>query len=84
MEGDSRAFIALQIRSLLPLVKQMIATGQGKEILSPALQAAQMRVNFAAKQQAVPLHWEGLVHFWFSELNRLGFTDQSVPVVRLR
>jgi hypothetical protein len=79
-----RAFIKLQMLSMLPLKKRLAAAGRGTQILEPALKAAEVRVKAAAKLERPVIHDDAMLHFWFEELRRLKLDDVRLPLIRLR
>ncbi len=79
-----RAFVMLQIWSMLPIDKRLFASGTGKPILDAELGFAKDRLSTARKGSANPIHRDGIPHFWFGEVHRLNVMGSSVPQVKLR
>ena len=51
--------------------------------MDASLKAAEIRIKQASKGEALPIPRDGMVHFWFGELRRLGMDDLTVPRVTL-
>jgi hypothetical protein len=79
-----RAFILMQILSMLPIEKKLIGAGMGKAILDAELGFAKGRLSAARKGYVSPIHRDGIPHFWFGEAHRLNVVGFSVPLIKLR
>ena len=79
-----RAFVKLQVLSVLPLRKRVYGDGRGTHILEPALRAAELRLKTARQWEEPGIHRDGVQHFWFGEIQRLKFEEFSLPFIRLR
>lgn len=78
-----RSFVSLMHLSMLPMKKKLIVSGEGKPIVTGAIADAEHRLSKACKGTPPIIHRDGVPHFWFSELRRLGLDDFSVPLVKL-
>ena len=79
-----RAFAMLQVWAMLPLKKRLIAAGEGKAILAGELAQAEHRLGESCRGGDVQIHRDGVVHFLFGEMQRLGITMFGVPLIQLR
>lgn len=78
-----RAFVMLQMWAMLPLRKRLVAAGAGRAILAGEIAQAEHRLVVASKGRVSPIHRDGVVHFLFGEMQRLGITGFTVPLVQL-
>jgi hypothetical protein len=79
-----RAFIMVQTGSMLAVKRKLIAAGAGKAILTGEIAQAEHRLGEVTKVGPSPIHRDGVVHFWFREMARLGLTGLTVPLIKLR
>lgn len=79
-----RAYITMMARAQLPLKYMLVLNGAGGPILARALAEMQHALKESSKDRPPVIHRDGVAHFFFSELRRLGLDDISVPLVRLR
>lgn len=79
-----RGLMTLMTRSLLPTKKALGFVGEGKSMMVGAITAAEVAMKKACRSSRPPVHPDGLLHFWFEEQRRLGLTDVTVPLVKLR
>jgi len=79
-----RGFVTLMMRSMLPLKKSLSLVGESRSLVVGAIAAAEGAMKKAQRDSKPCVHPDGLPHFWFRELRRLGLDDISVPLVKLR
>lgn len=79
-----RGLVTLMTRSMLPTKKALGFVGEGKSMAVGAITAAEIGMKKACRSSRPPVHPDGLPHFWFDELRRLGLTDVAVPLIKLR
>jgi hypothetical protein len=79
-----RALLMFFAYAMLPTKKKLIALGAGKPIITGELALAEHRLRLACKSGgASVVHRDGVPHFCFSELRRLGLDNLSVPLIEL-
>lgn len=79
-----RAVSAFQAEIQVAMQRQYVAEGRGRHILLPALKMAELRVAAERNGSQQVVHKDGVAHWCFKQLLRLGFEDQSVPFPTLR
>lgn len=79
-----RALFTMMARAQLPLKSMLVLHGAGKSVFAHAITEAKRQLDAACKAGPFVIHRDGLVHFFFAELRRLGLHDVSVPLVMLR
>lgn len=79
-----RGLLTLMTRSMLPAKKALGFVGEGKSVVVGALTAAEVGMKKARRTSPPPVHPDGLPHFWFGELRRLGLDNIAVPLIKLR
>lgn len=79
-----RGLTTLMTRSMLPTKKALGLVGEGKSIVVGPITTAEVAMKKARRFDRPPVHPDGLPHFWFEELRRLGLTDMTVPLIKLR
>lgn len=78
-----RALVMFQVLSMLPVERMYFGHGEGEVILKPAINAARLRLKTSSGGKP-PIHRDGVSDFWWRELRRLGFSELTVPFVKLR
>ena len=81
--APKRALVMFQVLSMLPMERMYFGHGEGEVILQPALSAAKLRLKTSSGEKP-PIHRDGVSDFWWRELRRLGFSELTVPFVKLR
>lgn len=81
---QKRGFVTLMTHSMLPLKKAVTLIGEGKSMVVGAMAAAEVAMKKGKQGSKPTVHPDGLPHFWFQELRRLGLDDIAVPLVKLR
>jgi hypothetical protein len=81
---EMRAFVSFMALTMLPIKRQLLCSGAGKPLVASAIANAEHRFKIARKRGPSPIHRDGVTHFWFSELRRLGLDDLKVPLIKLR
>lgn len=76
-------FVMLQVCSMLPVKRTLVATGALRALLAGELGAHEHRLATACKGAESPVHWNGMVHFWYPELARRELNDITVPLIKL-
>lgn len=79
-----RGLMTLMTRSMLPTKKALGFVGEGKAMVVGPITAAEVAMKKACRSARPPVHPDGLPHFWFEELRRLGLTNVTVPLIKLR
>lgn len=82
--AQQRAWVMLHLLSMLPMARRFSAQGAGRQILEPAVRQAVVQTNEAARGRRTAIHPDGVPHFWFHELRRLGFEDIGMGMLMLR
>jgi hypothetical protein len=77
-----RAWVMLQVWSMLPIKKRLMAMDTGRAILTGELAHAEDRLSRACKRHPCPIHRDGVPHFWFGEARRLDLRGLSVPLIK--
>lgn len=83
-ERNRRAYVTMMAMAQLPLKYMLVLNGAGGPILARALAEAQHSLREACKAAPPVIHRDGVAHFFFAELRRLGLEDIAVPLVKLR
>ena len=79
-----RGFVTLMARSMLPLKKALMLIGAGQSVVIGAIANAELELKKARRASEPVIPADGVPHFWFAELRRLGLDNISVPLVKLR
>lgn len=79
-----RAYLPFMVGAQLPLKSMLIANDAGKIMMSHALGEANRLNGIACKAGPPAIHRDGIPHFLFKELRRLGLDNINVPLVMLR
>lgn len=79
-----RGFLTLVTRSMLPMKKALILIGEGRSVMAGPIAAAEVSIKKGRREGQPLVHPDGLPHFWFRELVRLGRDDLAVPLIKLR
>lgn len=79
-----RGLVTLMTRSMLPAKKALALVGEGKAMVVGAIAAAEVGMKKASRASPPPVRPDGLPHFWFGEIRRLGLDEISVPQINLR
>ncbi len=79
-----RAWVILQVYSMLSMKKRYKAQGHGKSLLEPALSGAYERYRQLRSIDGPAIHRDAVLHFWAEEIRLLGLDDYRLPLVRTR
>lgn len=79
-----RAYVMLMALAQLPLKKMLVLHGAGGPIFAQAIAEAKRALKAACKAAPPVVDRDGVPHFFFPELRRIGLDDVSVPLVKLR
>jgi hypothetical protein len=79
-----RDLIELLLQALLPMRKKLMASGAGLPMLAAALAQSDYRLTTALKGRKPALHRDRLIQFVAGELQRLGMSHVSIPIVEHR
>jgi hypothetical protein len=78
----ARGYRELQVLSMIPMAKKLMAKGAGIPILEAALARAEYRLTASRKGRGSVIHRDGFPHFWAGEERRL-WLNRSVPLVKM-
>lgn len=79
-----RGYVTLMMRSMQPLKKSVVLIGEGRTLMVGAIAQAEENMKKARRGSEPAVHPDGLPHFWFQQLRRLGLDNISVPLIKLR
>jgi hypothetical protein len=79
-----RRLVVLASNSMLPLDRQILATGGGRDISRSGFAAIKAQVSRYHRGYKPLLHNDAMPHFWFQSFQKLDLTEQKVPFIRLR
>ncbi len=79
-----RAFVVQMALAQLPVSKMLVLHGVAGPIFAQANAEAKLSLKAACGKSPPVIHSDGIPHFFFSELRRLGLDNINVPLVMLR
>ena len=78
-----RAFTLFQTLSMIAMEWLFFGFNEGEVLMKPIINGAKLRLK-SRKVLPTDVHRDAVAHFWWRELRRLGLSDLTVPLIKLR